>query len=145
MAITCLIVRKTDDGVYQHILCHHAGQIDNGVGDTLINHYNDAELVAELFDLGDLSSLGNTLVPGDTVAYYRDLGEEWENVVPSDSRSLVLLPEEPFVYLFENDGWKYRIEAGGRFRPVPDRQTRRKLAMIREAKRLADELLDDQD
>jgi hypothetical protein len=138
MATTCLIVRKTDDGEYQHILCHHDGQIDNGVGDRLINHYNDVELVAELFDLGDLSRLGTTLDPGDTMSYYRDLGEEWENVVAGDSRSLALLPEEPFVYLFENDGWKYRTEAREHFRPIPDKQTRRKLAMIKNARENAD-------
>lgn len=64
---------RQPDGSVRAVYVHHDAYIA-GVGAILGGWYETPELVKELLDLGDLSSLGTTLA--DTVAYHRDRGED---------------------------------------------------------------------
>ncbi len=57
MATSATISYERPDGKIRSIYCHWDGYIE-GVGKTLIEHYNGSNLDA-LMDLGDLSILGN--------------------------------------------------------------------------------------
>jgi hypothetical protein len=65
------------NGSIEGVYCHYDGRPE-GVGATLTNHYNSSKLARELVELGNLSSLGDTLA--ETVAYARDRGEDKEFV-----------------------------------------------------------------
>lgn len=53
-----------------------------GVGETLRDHYPAQTDAAAIVALGDLSVLGYTLEPIDTIAYHRDKEESWADCKP---------------------------------------------------------------
>ena len=73
MATRSRIGIENADGTVSSIYCHWDGYPE-GVGTTLKNYYSDRDLLNELIDLGDISSLDSTI--NETVAYHRDRGEE---------------------------------------------------------------------
>lgn len=77
------IIRENLDGPFDRIYCHWDGYPSNN-GRILLEYYTDPAKIAELFALGDLSSLGKELgekhdfdaAPDDVCnAYGRDRGE----------------------------------------------------------------------
>lgn len=62
MATRSTISVVTKEGQINSIYCHHDGYVD-GVGLTLMNHYNSYELASELVGGGDLSVLGSKIKP----------------------------------------------------------------------------------
>jgi hypothetical protein len=77
MATRSRIAIENQDGTVTAIYCHWDGYV-NGVGKTLFENY-DREKLEQLIELGDISSLGETL--DETVAYARDLGEDLKQTI----------------------------------------------------------------
>lgn len=106
MSTRCNIIAKTDNG-YTGIYCHRDGY-PSGVGKTLLKHYADQYKVNALLDLGDLSSLGDTVETCE--AYGRDLNEH--GTEPKSAASIQdLEPKIPahdgHLYLFDGHSWTH--------------------------------------
>lgn len=106
MSTRSLIGKLNDDGKVRCIYCHHDGYPE-GVGDVLIKCYNTPESIEALLDLGDLSSLCETLE--SCVAYGRDRGEKGteastfpKNEFLNDRADAL---DAEYVYLFEGGAW----------------------------------------
>ena len=104
MATRSLIGIKMSD-VVKTIYCHWDGY-PSGVGQTLVNNYNTPEIVDELIELGDLSSLGET--PVSCYAYHRDRNEPYDMVEPrevyySELNTLASDYDAEYVYVFNNE------------------------------------------
>ena len=80
------IIAERQDGTWARIYCHFDGYL-NGVGRTLIEHYNSQERAEAVVQHGDMSVLAekcdkpeghsyDTRVAGYSVYYGRDRGEE---------------------------------------------------------------------
>ena len=113
-----------EDGSVTGIYCHWDGYPEY-VGKILLNHYNNAGIINELMDLGDLSTLDKNLYcednnhsfnnpqPGVCVAYGRDRGEKnvgckvFDNLTNS-FESYAKKSGADFQYLFMNEKWHYR-------------------------------------
>ena len=85
MATRCRIGLMLEDGTVKHSYCHYDGYPE-GVGSTLVQHYNTEDKVKELVSFGDMSYLASEIHPegehnfekpeqGVTVFYNRDRGE----------------------------------------------------------------------
>ena len=85
MATRCRIGLMLEDGTVKHSYCHYDGYPE-GVGETLVQHYNTGDKVKELVSFGDMSYLASVVHPegehnfekpeqGVTVFYNRDRGE----------------------------------------------------------------------
>lgn len=116
MSTRSAIIQKTDDG-FKGIYCHYDGYPD-GVGKTLEAHYKDADKVARLIALGEISSLGAEVEPtgphsfgnaqeGVTVAYHRDRGEDATEPYAGKTVDEVAdqIGHNGYVYVFDG-GWK---------------------------------------
>ena len=123
MATRCNIGMVNADGSITGIYCHYDGY-PAGVGKTLLNHYNNFVIVADLMDLGDLSVLGEKMdseddnhsfkspAPGVTVAYGRDRGEKnVDGIIYEDRGGYEDSMDNygtDYQYLFSDDKWLYR-------------------------------------
>ena len=87
MSTRSIIARLHTDGSVEASYCHFDGYPE-GVGKTLKEHYSLNASVADLLELGDLSSLGDNLQ--ETVAYARDRGEEKSDNLRYDNLSELL-------------------------------------------------------
>ena len=96
MSTRTAIFKEQENGTFKGIYCHHDGYLE-GVGYTLLKHYQDPEKVKALLELGDILSLGEFLAPkkGQThtlldptpntsVAYHRDRGDNYDDVKPKE-------------------------------------------------------------
>lgn len=119
MSTRSCIITKTETG-YAGIYCHFDGYLE-GVGQTLLKHYQDPSKVARLIALGDISSLGERVEPtgahsfenpedGTTVAYGRDRGETGTkaHVAPTleDVERFYKNAHNGYVYVFDGVSWK---------------------------------------
>lgn len=107
MSTRSVIGKLNDDGKVRWIYCHHDGYPE-GVGDTLIKCYNTPESIEALLDLGDLSSLCETLE--SCVAYGRDRGETGTEAQTLDKGELLneIAWESywaEYAYIFEGGAW----------------------------------------
>lgn len=59
---------QLESGTIRSVYCHHDGYLD-GVGETLKKHYNKPELVRKLVNLGDFSSLRETIEETEKTCY----------------------------------------------------------------------------
>lgn len=57
MSTRCRLGIENKDGTITSIYCHHDGYPD-GVGEVLVNHYDDENKIRRLLQLGDMSSIG---------------------------------------------------------------------------------------
>jgi hypothetical protein len=111
---------KTDTG-YAGIYCHSDGYLDRN-GTILLDHYQDAEKVARLIALGDISRLCREVEPeegtehsfrlrqeGVTVAYMRDRGEAGCEACtgPTEVSVSTAIAHNGHVYVFENGKWTH--------------------------------------
>ena len=140
MSTRSIIGRQNADGQVVGIYCHFDGYPD-GVGATLLAHWNDPEKIEALLDLGDLTVLGEVLGekhPFDTysysdeekarwagwsLAYGRDRGEEGveAQVFPDADAFAASNSWAQFVYLFRDGAWLYRSRRSlADFSPLAD-------------------------
>lgn len=68
MSTRSRIGMQNTDGTISSIYCHFDGYLE-GVGETLIEHWNDLNDIIELIANGDISSLGEDL---DDTNFYND-------------------------------------------------------------------------
>jgi len=119
MATRSTISMKVDDKAglknIRTIYCHYDGYLSHN-GTILLEHYNTADKVEKLLDLGDLSILEKNLstdkphnfsnpVEGVCVAYGRDRGEK-----ETQSRyafSYHYMNKESYNYIFKDGKWFY--------------------------------------
>lgn len=120
MATRSTIAVIHDNGTVSQIYCHWDGYLE-GVGRTLVSHYNSLELAERLVALGDLSTLGAEIGEkhdfdalskdiGDVcTAYGRDRGE-----TDTEARVFATVKEyldncqsEEYNYLFQTGEWFY--------------------------------------
>jgi len=127
------------DGSVTGIYCHWDGYLE-GVGQTLLKHYNDTYKVLDLIDLGDISSLGeeigekhpfscfgsdlsdaqyDKLYGKMTTAYSRDRGEDCP---AKDFVSVQAFRNNygdcEYFYLYDGKNWSYAERDGREFQPL---------------------------
>ena len=138
MSTRSRIAILNSDNSIRMIYCHSDGYLDYN-GRILLNHYTDAAKVAELIDLGDISSLGEEIGVKHpfapdwqnydaykaqygkmTRAYGRD--REETGIEARTFPSLDAIPAdyfEEFFYLFTPTGWQwFPGEAKGYLAPL---------------------------
>ena len=102
-----IAVHNPNTGRVTQVYCHFDGYLE-GVGQTLLDHYHDADSADNLMVEGDMSSLGNTV--DETVYYGRDRGEKWFHVCPDVYDSIDdymnRANREEYNYLFTDNEWK---------------------------------------
>jgi hypothetical protein len=76
MSTRSTIALEFADGTVGQVYCHFDGYLSNN-GKILLENYTDPFKLQKLIDLGDMSSLGDTIE--DSVFYGRDRGEEFIN------------------------------------------------------------------
>jgi hypothetical protein len=129
------------DGSVHAIYCHWDGYLE-GVGDTLLKHYNDTYKVLDLLELGDISSLGEELGVKHpfsfhttnlssqayddaygkmTTAYGRDRGEKCP---AKDFHDVVAFRDHysdcDYFYLYDGKEWSYvDRKMLYNFKPIP--------------------------
>ena len=104
MSTRSLIAIENLDGTCRSIYCHHDGYPD-GVGYVLREFYNTPEAIEALQELGDLSSLGETLET--CCAYCRDRGEE--KAEPTVWKNRYALAEKANSFCWAEFVYVYRI------------------------------------
>tara|TARA_B110000240_G_C13280999_1_gene360057 strand:- start:163 stop:633 length:471 start_codon:yes stop_codon:yes gene_type:complete len=128
MATRSAIAMKTPEGKIKAIYCHWDGYVDHN-GKILINHYTDAEMVNNLIELGDLSTLGTVIGEKQNfdakhgnepelpmtddwcLAYHRDRGENWADTSPQTMNDAVEFIDAfegsacEYFYLFNGQDW----------------------------------------
>lgn len=72
---SCIALHDPETSILRAIYCHFDGYIDH-VGRLLAENYAELHIVRNLIALGDISSLGSSIV--STEAYARDRGEKLE-------------------------------------------------------------------
>lgn len=121
MATRSRIAIENEDGSVKSVYCHFDGYLE-GVGTTLLNHYNTKEKVEELVSLGSLSALYERVKPdegenhsfgnaveGITIAYHRDRGESLSIQKNSSVSSFFKGDIEEHGYCFSKEGeWLYK-------------------------------------
>ncbi len=112
---------KVDDTV-DCVYCHFDGHVDHptGVGQMLRIHYNTLEKAKEVLELGDLSSLEETV--DKCVAYHRDRGDDIEDCKSRNIRlteyhkDILYADNYDYLYLLKEDTddgyvkWFYQTE-----------------------------------
>lgn len=129
MSTRSFIGYKEGENKYKGIYCHFDGYIKQGVGETLLTHYQDEGKVKKLIALGDLSSLGE-MPESDPILWdikldcslYRSMSKKFckaysdrdpsEKTAAGNFRSRDAFIKEGikvsngFIYLFEDGKWK---------------------------------------
>jgi hypothetical protein len=107
MATRSEIGARQNDGTIKAVYCHWDGYPE-GVGATLAEHYTDPAKVEALLNLGDFSSLGDTVEETQAGSYaskgeadsqartYKD-ADEWIETLRGSGVE--------FLYLFEQDSY----------------------------------------
>ena len=117
------IVNK--DGTITTIYCHHDGYIEYN-GRILDKYYTSENIVRELINNGDLSTLKIKITPEKDkphnfddpqinicVYYHRDRKEKWEDTKPITYKTTTAWLEDSknawieYLYLFRNGKWYY--------------------------------------
>lgn len=80
---------------------HHWDGYPEGVGLTLVTHFNDYDTILNLLLGGDASSINDGVCQ-----YYAWRNEEWESVKPKCVEEAVC--SEEYVYKFEDGVWSFK-------------------------------------
>lgn len=114
MSTRSLIGIKDNKGITS-VYCHFDGYL-NGVGITLLKHYDTEEKIYELLERGDMSSLGEEI---GTCEFYYQRGEDGVDAktIPADTPNIKDVYYKSgqnrwadYVYLFEDGKWYYAFE-----------------------------------
>ncbi|CAL7896424.1 hypothetical protein [Fusobacterium necrophorum] len=96
---TRALVLKIEKGNFRGITCQYDGYLEN-VGMKLLNSFNSNKKLNELIELGNISSLGNSIE--DTVSYKE------EGYVFNHIREIERFTGNPdYVYIRFPDGWYF--------------------------------------
>ena len=101
MATRATIGMVTAEGYIRYIYSHWDGYLD-GVGATLLEHYNTTAQVEELLAMGDVSILEDSIE--NSKFYHRDWGELLNTVCALETDYLSDLSHE-FNYVWTGDEW----------------------------------------
>ena len=118
MATRSRIGLMLEDGTIKHSYCHWDGYPD-GVGRTLVEHFNNVEKIEELLSYGDMSYLTSIIHPegehsfnnpekGVILFYMRDRGETGvESVTTSMDEYLSIKYSSciDYLYVFSGGQW----------------------------------------
>jgi hypothetical protein len=121
MATRSAIGVANGNGSVTAIYCHWDGYIE-GVGQTLVQHYNDVYHASELLDMGNASSLDDNLY--SSVFYCRDRNEDefdtQAQFFSSVGEFLDYYSQSgcEYFYLFTNDQWQCSRNDEMGFNPV---------------------------
>ena len=105
MATRSHIGIKNSDGTIDYIYCHWDGYPSHN-GEILVNNYTTRESINQLLDLGDLSSLDETIEK--CIAYHRDKGESRLGTQRGNVLFETILQDDgvDYVYIFDNNKWE---------------------------------------
>jgi hypothetical protein len=119
MATSSSIAILNDDNTITGVYCHFDGYL-NGVGKTLVEHYNTKEKVEKLISYGSISILDENIGDGidfndrekridnkQCLFYNRDRGEEKNITTTEDYDDFMDEMKEDFNYLFIDGRWVY--------------------------------------
>jgi hypothetical protein len=107
MATRSTIAMEFADGTVQQIYCHWDGYLEHN-GKILFNHYVDPYKTRELIDMGDISSLCNTIEETKQGAYHFWRGEELRVAKFIDFEDYVDNHQyEEYEYILRKDGYWY--------------------------------------
>ena len=122
MATRSAIGIVESDGSVNAIYCHWDGYVE-AVGQTLVRFYHNLYLASELIDMGDTSSLGESL--DTSVFYYRDRNE---SATTTQSKYFPNVTEYlnhycargcEYFYLYIGNEWQYSTNDLNGFKSVP--------------------------
>ena len=134
MSTRSRIAIKRKDGSYDSVYCHFDGY-PSGVGNTLVNNYNNSSDAEKIIKLGDLSVLGSKLEPnkgtkhtfdepqkGVTIAYGRDRGETNVDAIHSedidDFEYACDNCDAEYAYVWNGNDWVFYEVSHGGLEPV---------------------------
>ena len=107
MATRSTIAMEFADGTVQQIYCHWDGYLEHN-GKILFNHYVDPYKTRELIDMGDISSLCNTIEETKQGAYHFWRGEELRVAKFNDFQDYLAHHQyEEYEYILRKDGHWY--------------------------------------
>jgi hypothetical protein len=107
MATRSTIAMEFADGTVQQIYCHWDGYLEHN-GKILFNHYVDPYKTRELIDMGDISSLCNTIEETKQGAYHFWRGEELRVAKFNDFQDYLAHHQyEDYEYILRKDGHWY--------------------------------------
>jgi hypothetical protein len=122
MATRSAIGIVESDGSVNAIYCHWDGYVE-AVGQTLVRFYHNLYLASELIDMGDTSSLSESL--DTSVFYYRDRNE---SAITTQSKYFPNVTEYlnhyndrgcEYFYLYIGNEWQYSVNDLNGFKSVP--------------------------
>lgn len=114
------------DGSIDGIYCHFDGYLIDGVGEMLLNHYQNPDKIESLIQLGSISYLEKEVAPEDgtvhsfehpqdgvTVAYHRDRHEPHLDIVHAKNlQQLQIIVDRSwyeYVYLFDQESGIWQV------------------------------------
>jgi hypothetical protein len=107
MGTRSTIAMEFADGTVQQIYCHWDGYLEHN-GKILFNHYVDPYKTRELIDMGDISSLCNTIEETKQGAYHFWRGEELRVAKFNDFQDYLAHHQyEEYEYILRKDGHWY--------------------------------------
>ncbi len=107
MGTRSTIAMEFADGTVQQIYCHWDGYLEHN-GKILFNHYVDPYKTRELIDMGDISSLCNTIEETKQGAYHFWRGEELRVAKFNDFQDYLAHHQyEDYEYILRKDGHWY--------------------------------------
>lgn len=119
MSTRSAIIIKRGEKDFAGIYCHFDGYTE-GVGQMLLDHYNDVDKINDLIDLGDISILAPEVHPqgnthsfaapeqGVVLAYGRDRGDKHcaTKLGNTARRVATQIGHNGYVYLFKDGKWE---------------------------------------
>jgi hypothetical protein len=107
MGTRSTIALEYADGTVGQIYCHWDGYLEHN-GKILFNHYVDPYKTRELIDMGDISSLCNTIEETKQGAYHFWRGEELRVAKFNDFQDYLAHHQyEEYEYILRKDGHWY--------------------------------------
>jgi hypothetical protein len=117
MATRSDIIVQISPTYFKRVYCHWDGYLE-GVGKTLLDHYNSQERAEALLDEGAISSLDarcdkpyghsfSSPIPGYTVYYGRDRGDKEWDAKRYQSLNDALDDLNEYTYVFRDGQWFY--------------------------------------
>lgn len=100
MATRCRIAKVQDDGTIKSIYCHWDGYPE-GVGKTLLEHYTDPDIIDKLIEIGDISSLRDTIEETAKEHYDSEACRKDEDI--KEFMSHIEDAGEEYSYIFQKD------------------------------------------
>lgn len=116
MATRSNIIAKQTDGSYKMVYCHFDGYLDHN-GRILLENYDTQEKIDQLLSHGNMSALKSscekpeghsyeTPVPGHTIYYGRDRGEEDQQPTTyATKQDAENAANEEYAYLWDGEKW----------------------------------------